>query len=35
VPDPYYGGAEGFEFVADLITDGCRGVLKHIQSISQ
>lgn len=35
VPDPYYGGAEGFEFVADLLTDGCRGVLKHIQSIRQ
>ncbi len=35
VPDPYYGGDDGFEFVADLLTDGCQGVLGHIQSVSQ
>ena len=35
VPDPYYGAEEGFEFVADLLTDGCRGVLGHIGSISR
>ena len=23
VPDPYYGGAEGFEKVLDLLEDGC------------
>lgn len=23
VPDPYYEGAEGFELVLDLLTDGC------------
>ncbi len=28
VPDPYYGGAEGFEQVLDLVTDGCRGLIK-------
>ena len=28
VPDPYYGGAEGFELVADLIEDGCDGILR-------
>lgn len=27
VPDPYYGGAQGFEHVLDLLEDGCRGVL--------
>lgn len=28
VPDPYYGGPEGFERVLDLLEDGCRGVLE-------
>jgi len=32
VPDPYYGGASGFELVADLIEDGCQGVLAHIEA---
>ena len=26
VPDPYYEGAEGFEFVLDLLQDGCRNL---------
>jgi protein-tyrosine phosphatase len=29
VPDPYYGGPEGFEHVLDLIEDGCRGILQE------
>ena len=29
VPDPYYGGIEGFELVADLIEDGTRGLLTQ------
>jgi len=32
VPDPYYGGEQGFEQVLDLLEDGCRGVLQHIRS---
>ena len=32
VPDPYYGGEQGFELVLDLLEDGCRGVLAHIRS---
>ncbi|KAB8335120.1 low molecular weight phosphotyrosine protein phosphatase [Scytonema tolypothrichoides VB-61278] len=32
VPDPYYGGAEGFNRVIDLLVDGCEGLLKHIPS---
>lgn len=32
VPDPYYGGSSGFELVADLIEDGCQGVLAHIEA---
>lgn len=27
VPDPYYGGPEGFEKVLDLIEDGCQGIV--------
>lgn len=30
VPDPYYGGAEGFERALDLIEDGCEGLLKDL-----
>jgi protein-tyrosine phosphatase len=29
VPDPYYGGAAGFERVLDLLEDGCEGLLNH------
>lgn len=32
VPDPYYGGEQGFELVLDLLEDGCRGVLRHLRS---
>jgi len=31
VPDPYYGGAEGFELVLDLIEDACKGLLEKIK----
>ncbi|WP_373976734.1 low molecular weight phosphotyrosine protein phosphatase [Chitinibacter sp. SCUT-21] len=31
VPDPYYGGAEGFEQVLNLIEAGCDGVMKLVQ----
>lgn len=31
VPDPYYGGAEGFELVLDLIEDACEGLLDKIK----
>ena len=27
VPDPYYGGADGFEDVLDVVTRACRGLL--------
>lgn len=30
VPDPYYGGAEGFNFVIDLLLDACEGLLNQI-----
>ena len=31
VPDPYYGGANGFEHVLDLIEDASRGLLVVIR----
>lgn len=31
VPDPYYGGADGFERVLDLVEDACTGLLAHVQ----
>lgn len=31
VPDPYYGGATGFELVLDLLEDACQGLLEHIR----
>jgi protein-tyrosine phosphatase len=32
VPDPYYGGPEGFEHVLDLIEDACDGVVDQLKS---
>lgn len=31
VPDPYYGGAQGFEIVLDYIEDGLDGLLARLQ----
>jgi protein-tyrosine phosphatase len=31
VPDPYYGGPQGFEQVADLVEDACAGLLEEIR----
>src|SRR5262249_9461448 len=30
VPDPYYGGPEGFEDVLDICEASCRGLLDHL-----
>lgn len=30
VPDPYYGGEEGFELVLDLLEDSCGGLLEEL-----
>ena len=32
VPDPYYGGAQGFERVLDLVEQASRGLLDHLRS---
>lgn len=32
VPDPYFGGGEGFEHVMDLIEEASQGLLKEIKA---
>lgn len=31
VPDPYYGGSEGFENVLDMVENASQGLLAHIR----
>ncbi len=31
VPDPYFGGADGFERVLDMVEDAAEGLLHHIR----
>lgn len=31
VPDPYQGGAQGFEHVLDLIEDACEGLIQFLR----
>ena len=32
IPDPYYGGASGFEYVLDVLEDACQGLLDSYKS---
>ena len=32
VPDPYYGGDDGFEHVLDLVEAACRGLLDSLRA---
>lgn len=32
VPDPYYGGADGFRLVIDLLEDACEHLLEEIEN---
>ncbi len=32
VPDPYYGGDDGFDEVLDLVEDACEGLLRHVKA---
>jgi protein-tyrosine phosphatase len=34
VPDPYYGGAQDFEQVLDLLEDGARGLLDSVRAVA-
>lgn len=31
VPDPYYGGNDGFELVLDILEDACEGLLRKVR----
>ena len=31
VPDPYYGGQEGFDHVVELLQDGCANLLENLK----
>ncbi|MBK1990475.1 low molecular weight phosphotyrosine protein phosphatase [Sphaerospermopsis aphanizomenoides BCCUSP55] len=33
VPDPYYGGTEGFNQVIDLLLDACEGLLHYVNRV--
>ena len=35
VPDPYYGGSQGFENVLDILEDACLGLLEFITTKKQ
>ncbi|MFT4261507.1 MAG: low molecular weight protein-tyrosine-phosphatase [Candidatus Woesearchaeota archaeon] len=32
IPDPYYGGIDGFELVLDLLEDSCNNLYEHISN---
>ena len=32
VPDPYYGGEQGFELVLDILEDACEGLLDFLRN---
>lgn len=32
VPDPYYGGPDGFDLVLDMVEDAARGLLEEIKA---
>ncbi|MEY4765246.1 MAG: hypothetical protein RI907_1919 [Pseudomonadota bacterium] len=33
VPDPYYGGPQGFEHVLDLVESACDGLVLHLKDL--
>jgi protein-tyrosine phosphatase len=34
VPDPYYGGPDGFERVLDMVEAGCRDLLEQVRKLT-
>jgi protein-tyrosine phosphatase len=34
VPDPYYGGSTGFEYVLDLVEEAGAGLIEHLKTTS-
>ncbi|HEY5624178.1 MAG TPA: low molecular weight protein-tyrosine-phosphatase [Gammaproteobacteria bacterium] len=35
IPDPYYGGNNGFELVLDLVEDASRGLVEHLRKLER
>lgn len=35
VPDPYYGGEDGFGYVIDMIEAGCPALIEHLRQGSE
>jgi protein-tyrosine phosphatase len=35
VPDPYYGGADGFDRVFEICMAACRGFLTHVDEVAR
>ncbi len=35
VPDPYYGGPDGFDDVLDIVTAGCRALLDDLAPVAE
>lgn len=35
VPDPYYGGQDGFDYVIDLLFDACSGLLDYVSNSAE
>ncbi len=35
VPDPYYGGRDGFEEVYRIVERACRGLLEHLEAAGE
>lgn len=33
VPDPYYGGGDGFERVIDMVEEGCEAIVDHLLGV--
>jgi len=33
IPDPYYSGDKGFEYVIDLLEDACEGLYQEVSSL--
>jgi protein-tyrosine phosphatase len=33
VPDPYYGGADGFASVVEIVRSAARGVVRHVEDL--
>lgn len=32
VPDPYYGGTQGFNYVIDILLDACTGLIQEVKN---